>query len=236
MSAHPLGRTFSFIIGQTLGMRHRTLKARSQNTRGNRTKRTSMSGNGALPRRKMDLRIRRTRDALGDALIALMHEKPFTEITVQDVLHRAQVSRSTFYTHYSDKNDLLLSDAEDFFEMMAFHISRNHERSNRVAPVREMFTHIAEVREFYAAMLASGKLHDILELGHGYFARGIEQRLIHFKLDLGPRQRAALAHGFAGAFISLMSWWIHHGTSPSPEEMDELYHRTVWAGVGAPAL
>src|ERR1700726_1735522 len=223
-------------MGLTLGMRHKVLKAGSPNTRGNRTKHASMSGNDARPPKKMDRRVLRTRDVLGDALMALIHEKPFAEISVQEVLDRAQISRSTFYTHYSDKNDLLLSDAEDFFEMMAFHISRKDERSNRVAPVREMFTHIAEVREFYAAMLASGKLHDILELGHGYFARGIEQRLIHFKLDLGPRQRAALAHGFAGAFISLMSWWIHHGTSPSPEEMDELYHRTVWAGVGAPAL
>ena len=221
-------------MGPTLGMRHKTLKTRLQNTRRNRTKRASMSRNSTPSRPKLDRRIRRTRDALGDALIALMHEKPFAEINVQDVLDRAQISRSTFYTHYSGKNDLLLSDAEDFFEMMAFQIPRKGECSNRVAPVCEMFTHIGKVREFYATIVASGKLHDILELGHGYFARGIEQRLTHFKPDLGAKQRAALAHGFAGAFISLMSWWIHHGMSPSPEQIDELYHRTIWSGVGAP--
>ena len=135
-----------------------------------------MCGNDAPPSRKMDRRVRRTRDALGDALVGLMHEKPFAEINVQDVLDRAQISRSTFYTHYSDKDDLFLSDAEDFFEMMAFHLSREGERSNRVAPVREMFAHLGQVRPFYAAMVASGKLHDILELGQGYFACGIEQR------------------------------------------------------------
>lgn len=208
------------------------LKAGSPNMPGNRTKHASMSGNDA--RRKMDRRVLRTRDALGDALMALMHEKPFAEISVQDVLDRAQISRSTFYTHYSDKDDLFLSDAEDFFEMMAFHISRKDERSNRVAPVREMFAHIADVREFYGALVASGKLHDIFELGQGYFARGIEQRLNSFKPDLARRQRTALAHAFAGAFMSLMSWWIHHGMSPSPEQMDELYHRMIWSGLGAP--
>jgi Transcriptional regulator C-terminal region len=41
-----------------------------------------------------------------------------------------------------------------------------------------------------------------------------------------------LANAFAGALISLMSWWIHHGMSSSPQQMDELYHRMVWSGVG----
>ena len=70
-------------------------------------------------KKRMDARVRRTRDALGDALVALMQEKPFDTITVQDVLDRAKVGRSTFYTHYSDKDDLLMSDAEEFFEAMS---------------------------------------------------------------------------------------------------------------------
>src|ERR1700752_2902073 len=56
---------------------------------------------------KVDARVRRTRDALGDALVELMQEKPFDSITVQDVLDRAKVGRSTFYSHYSDKDDAL---------------------------------------------------------------------------------------------------------------------------------
>lgn len=56
----------------------------------------------------------RTRDTLGDALVALMHEKNFDEITVQDLLDRAGVGRATFYVHYRDKQDLFLSDVEDF--------------------------------------------------------------------------------------------------------------------------
>lgn len=39
-----------------------------------------------------------TRDLLGDALVDLMHEKPFAAITVQQVIDRADVGRSTFYT------------------------------------------------------------------------------------------------------------------------------------------
>jgi AcrR family transcriptional regulator len=185
--------------------------------------------------RKTDQRVRRTRDVLGDALVELIREKPFDEITVQQVLDRAGVSRSTFYTHYRDKNDLFLGDVEDFFENMANHLIRSGEVSDRVAPVRELFAHIGEVRDFYAALVASDLIHDTMELGQGHFARGIEQRLSLLR-PTGkplPTQRSAVAYGLAGALLSLLSWWIDHGMKASPAEMDDIYHRMVWSGVRA---
>ena len=104
---------------------------------------------------KIDRRVRRTRDALGDALLALMQEKPFETVTVQHVLDRAGVSRSTFYAHYSDKDDLFLSDLEDFLEPMSTLLLRHREASNRVAPVRELFAHVAEMRHLHAALIAA---------------------------------------------------------------------------------
>lgn len=185
--------------------------------------------------KKTDRRVRRTRDALGDALVTLMHEKPFAEITVQHVLDRAGVSRSTFYTHYRDKDDLFLSDVEDFLELMAFHLSRQSEASNRVAPVRELFAHVAEWREFHGVLVKAGKIRDFLELGQGYFARGIEQRLAELEngrlagaAGRGRPASPAVAQMFAGALMSLLTWWITSGMPGSPTEMDELYHRMVW--------
>ena len=52
-------------------------------------------------RRKPDERIQRTHERLGAALVALIQEKPMDEVTVQDVLDRASVGRSTFYLHFS---------------------------------------------------------------------------------------------------------------------------------------
>ena len=187
--------------------------------------------------RKPDRRIQQTRDALGDALITLMHEKPFDTITVQDVLDLAEVSRSTFYTHFRDKDDLFLSDADDFFQHMANLLTIHAEVSNRVAPVREMFSHVADLGEFYDALVSSGKFHDAMELAQGHFARGIEQRLN----QLSPlpanstNSRAALAHAFAGAMLSMMSWWLDHGKPTSPAQMDDDFHQMVWAGVNGMA-
>jgi AcrR family transcriptional regulator len=181
---------------------------------------------------KIDRRVRRTRDALGDALLALIQEKPFDAITVQEVLDRADIGRSTFYAHYRDKDDLFLSDLEEFFEMMSTLLLRRAEDSDRVAPVRELFAHVAEMRQLHSALIASGKMRDFQEMGQEYFARAIEQRLgaLPSSRPDAPVQRAAMAHAFAGALLSLLSWWLHHGTTPSPEEMDKLFHQMVWSG------
>src|SRR5689334_11610301 len=96
--------------------------------------------------KKEDQRVQRRRDRLGDALISLLLEKAFDDITVQEVLGQARFSRSTFYAHYRNKNDLFLSDAEDFVENMANALSRFGDQSERVAPVQELSSHMDEMR------------------------------------------------------------------------------------------
>lgn len=53
-----------------------------------------------------DLRIRRTRQFIQDAFLALLERKPFEKIQVSDITDSAMVNRSTFYRHYRDKYDL----------------------------------------------------------------------------------------------------------------------------------
>ena len=187
----------------------------------------------ACPGSRQDPRARRTRDRLGDALVELVQEKPFDSITVQEVLDRAGVSRSAFYTHFRDKDDLFLSDAEDFFHAMASLLTRRAESSERIAPVREFFAHVAEVRRFFDALVASGRFHDHMDLGRECFARGIEQRLAALPRarGLGAAERTAMSHLFAGAMIALLLWWVRRESPESPEHMDELFHRMAWAGV-----
>jgi AcrR family transcriptional regulator len=181
-----------------------------------------MSGNVV----KTDRRIRRTRDTLGDALVALMHEKSFDEITVQEVLDRAGVGRSTFYEHYRDKDDLFLSDVEDFFEMFASFLTRRGASSKRLAPVQELFEHVRDAKEFYAALVRSGKVQDVLELGQGIFARSIEERL----QNVDPVRRSALGCALAGSLFALLGWWIDKGMKADPKEMDALFHKMARLG------
>jgi hypothetical protein len=79
--------------------------------------------------------------------------------------------------HCRDKDDLFVSDVEEFFEMFSTVLRRNGESAKRLAPVEEWFAHVREAREFYAALVAAGKGNDVLALGRGLFARSIEERL-----------------------------------------------------------
>lgn len=161
---------------------------------------------------KADPRVKRTRDALGGALLSLIGEKPFAEITVQDVLDRANVSRSTFYAHYRDKSDLFLSDIEAFGTRVA-----NADVAPRLAPVRELFEHVAAMRQFVVALEQAGQMHDVWDIMRGCFARSFERRL----------ENGAVAVALAGALISLLRWWLDRGARESPAQMDELFHRLV---------
>jgi AcrR family transcriptional regulator len=187
----------------------------------------------AKPRGKPDQRIRRTCKRLGSALIALIQEKPIAEVTVQDVLDRASVGRSTFYLHFRDKNDLLLSQLEKFLETMSTALSMRKEASHRVVPVAEMFAHIENQRQLYRILADAGRLNDFFDLAQGYFARGIEDRLRESKrLPKIPQgELAARACALAGSLLSLLRWWLDRGAKEPPGEMDELFHRMVWNGL-----
>jgi len=81
-----------------------------------------------------------------------MQEKSIDKITVQEVLDRATVGRSTFYLHYRDKDDLFLCVLEDGLEMWSTALLRKREKSYRVAPVAEFFMHVGDAKNLYRAL------------------------------------------------------------------------------------
>jgi AcrR family transcriptional regulator len=183
--------------------------------------------------RKPDERAQRTRERLGSAMVELILEKPINDVTVQEVLDRASVGRSTFYLHFRDKNDLLLSQLETFLATMSTMLILRKERSHRVVPVAEMFEHIGPDNKIYRALGEAGRLNDFFDLAQTYFARGIERRLRDSGRVAKARQRELGAHAsaLAGSLLSLLRWWIDRGAKETPQAMDELFHRMVWNGL-----
>jgi len=207
----------------------------SRNGSGSRSTRTNklVAEPKEKARRKIDARVKRTRDQLGYALIQLIVEKPINDVTVQDVLDRASVGRSTFYLHYRDKDDLLVSQLEMFLETMSNVLSERKERSKRVAPVAEMFAHIGNQNKLYRVLSDSGHLKDFFELAEGHFARGIERRLRESGrlAKIPQRELAARASALSGSLLSLLRWWLDRGEKETPETMDDMFHRMVWQGL-----
>ncbi|HWC17527.1 MAG TPA: helix-turn-helix domain-containing protein, partial [Terriglobales bacterium] len=162
-----------------------------------------------------------------------IQEKPIDQVTVQEVLDRAGVGRSTFYLHFRDKDDLFLSELEQALENWSTLLSRKQEKSPRVVPVAEVFAHIAEATKLYRALVDSGRIDAFMELAQEYFARGIEQRLKTSMRtgNAAERKLRARSHALAGSLLSLLKWWLNHGAKESAQEMDELFHGIVWNGL-----
>ena len=183
-------------------------------------------------RRKPDLSIRRTRSLLSNALVAFMQEKSIDKITVQEVLDRATVGRSTFYLHYRDKDDLFLCVLEDGLEMWSTALLRKREKSYRIAPVAEFFMHVGNAKKLYRALVDSGRIHAFFELAQGYFARSIARHLKDIGLKhLVQSELDARSHALAGNLLSLLKWWLDRCARESPKAMDERFHRMAWNGL-----
>ena len=91
--------------------------------------------------KKTDRRTNRTKRSLSEALVGLIKEKRFDDITVQNVIERADVGRSTFYSHFRDKEDLFQRDWERFLDDFAQHIDWNKAGSGPFIPVAYLFQH-----------------------------------------------------------------------------------------------
>ena len=183
--------------------------------------------------KRRDVRVKRTHERLGMAMMELVRQKPMDDITVQEVLDRAGVGRSTFYDHFRDKDDLLFSQFDMFLEMFSTMLSVRKDASMRIVPITEMFEHIGQQKKFYRSMADSGRLNDFYDLAQDYFTRGIERRLREFKgpAKLPARELRTRSVALAGSLLTLLRWWMDRGSKEPPKEMDETFHRMVWQGM-----
>jgi AcrR family transcriptional regulator len=155
--------------------------------------------------------------ALARALVSLTLEKRFDAITVQQVLDRAAVGRTTFYSRYRGKDDLLV---KSFRHMLAlFDCRLDGAGDGRVAPVREVFAHVREFRGFHTSLGRSGKLDEV-------YQAGVEQLTITIGARV-PAEAALLARAYAGALMALLRWWLETAARQTPDEMDALFHEMV---------
>src|SRR5215213_3349989 len=109
---------------------------------------------------KADRRSERTRQLLNVALVELMSEQRFDEITVQDIIERADVGRSTFYAHYLDKDDLLVSDFLRVLDSLADHVRlQGAGGSLTPPPLTQFFEHVQEHHHLYKALVRGGGIN-----------------------------------------------------------------------------
>ncbi|MFC7245275.1 TetR/AcrR family transcriptional regulator [Catellatospora aurea] len=162
-----------------------------------------------------DRRVRRSQKALQEALLSLMSEKPYDQITVQDVIDRADVGRSTFYSHYVGKEALL--DAA-LGELRAVLTSRGVPPLGFSLP---LLHHVQQHRVLGQALFSSAR--------HTFVAQRIvallEEAIRHDLAKAGLTNLPLPPDGFvkyaAGAYMAIVQWWLHSAEPMPPAELDQ---------------
>lgn len=183
-----------------------------------------------------DRRVKRTRKTLQDALIALILEKGYEAITVQDVIERADVGRSTFYAHFVDKDALLLSQFEHLqadFERHLVEHAADDANTDLLDFSGVMFRHAQRYRRVYQAVV--GRQSGQLMQRHleKTLTAGVNKRVK--RLWVGGQRQAIppdiLTHHLVSAMMSLLIWWLDHDLPHPPERMDQIYRQLMRGGI-----
>jgi len=187
---------------------------------------------------KKDRRVNRTRRALHQALMSLILEKRYDKITVQDIIDRADVGRSTFYAHFLDKDDLLVQGLAMFSEGLDAHIEATGQTEGETEHVLHsltFFRHAGMHHELYRAMQKGGGADVIMEAGRQHLTHNIEDHLGEMFPDGAPAEipLPVITNFLAGAMLSVLMWWLDASRPYSPEEIDAIFQQLAMGGVSS---
>lgn len=178
-----------------------------------------------------DRRVRRTRRLLRDALLALMRERHYDDITVQDILDRADVGRSTFYAHFYDKEDLLLTGLQEIRDL--FDRRGDVERNGEGSLSLDLFRHVRQYEGTYRALAGNRAGEQVLQHVHRSIAEHLQERLERFvpaEQELSPPRDVLVAY-LENTLVALLRWWLERGAAYSPEQMSVMFRSLVLPGL-----
>lgn len=184
-------------------------------------------------KRNPDRRVQRTRSLLHEALVVLLHQKTYEKIAVQDILDRANVGRSTFYTHFRDKDDLLVEGLRDIIRSLeTAKLSTSAKWPERLLWFSlPIFEHVEERRR--ASNLKIGPhgrtvLHRQLQrILVEAIARQVKQCTPATRKSFGQIPPELLVEHIASTFTLVLNWWVEQKESFSPKEVDLLFRSLI---------
>lgn len=177
-----------------------------------------------------DRRVRRTRRLLTEAFVALVLETGYERISVQDILDRADIGRSTFYAHFRDKQALLEACFDDMRDQLkaALDTMKPDVPTDPSGPASVLFAHAYQHRSVYKALC--GKQGGTVV--HRYLHRLIGDLLRpHLAAADSGLPADMVAEYYTSATLGLLIWWIDQGFRFGPARMAAMHHQLAAPGV-----
>lgn len=186
---------------------------------------------------KTDRRVQRTRELLQKALIDLISERGYDDITIREIVDRANVGRTTFYQHYRSKDELFIGCHEAIVSGFPFGplypLSREELLSPEAPPgMTSAYRHLEDGRALLYRIFQGKDSLLILRRIRDWSAQQIEANL---RAAFAEADSAipfdVLANYLAGAQIALVQWWLAKRQPYTPEDLAQTFHRLQRAAI-----
>jgi len=190
-----------------------------------------------LKDQKVDRRIRYTKSVLRQSLLELLKTRPVSQITVKELCEYADINRGTFYSHYSNPQDLLSQIENEFID----NISRLLKKNPSAKPLRRNFSNFDVALEIFEYIKDNSDICMIILGEHGD-AEFIKNAMLiakdrcfnEWESFVGPG--GAAVHGYLYDFIAsgsaaMIQRWVFGGVKESPKEMAEILYKFVNSGL-----
>ena len=197
--------------------------------------------------KRPDRRTYRTRRNLKEALLALVLEKGYETVSVQEITHKADISRTTFYLHYRHKEQLLLECVDGMVNDLIQQITQipltawgrdglgdsSIDPSN--TPVLLIFEHAAEHASLYRVILrvegAYQALERLEEIISSTAASTLKEITDQGGVQLPPQvPLEVFSHYFAAALLGMITWWLENDMPYPPAQMATSFQKMFFFG------
>lgn len=180
-----------------------------------------------MTQEKVDKRVQRTRQLLRQALMQLVQEKGYDNVTIQDITDRANVGRTTFYLHYPNKDELLLDhhdDLSNYFQMTK--LTPEEILASEPSPGFVTFLeHLARNRAMYFVILRSRDADSILQRIMQQVVQNLEETLGMAFPNAQPLMPLdVLASYLVGAQFAMVRWWFEQRPTYSAQQIAAMLH------------
>ena len=185
----------------------------------------------------MDKREIKTLEAIHSSFAKLINEKDYDDITIQDILNDSGVGRSTFYSHYKTKQELLLSVSHHIFEHVFSH-SLEEEKTHDFSKdsfydyrhlIVHIFYHIKDENVFFKGIMSNKSNSLFIEVLKEHFSRFVNSYYSNYPYNneiVSLELKKSLA---VDNFITIIRYWIQNDFKESPEEIGEIYIKVLFA-------
>jgi AcrR family transcriptional regulator len=182
----------------------------------------------------IDRRSRRTRQALHQALFRLILERGYDEITVADIADAADIGRSSFYAHFTDKDDLLRSAGSYLKQVLVQEheaAASSGEAEDRLLGFsRFMTAHLYEQRHLFHALMAGQGGAIFLDMVRELLCETVRRELAAASPQDSARHEITVQF-VVGGYIAVLTWWLRSGATQSAATIEAAFRTVALRGL-----